>query len=100
MDLMSEMAAKFAQRRKFIDENEKAESNNKNPSKTTTNLPPTSAGPATTSPRVGRKTTESQYTSIDLEKFKADILSELRKDIEKAKQEILNAILDNQHTKI
>ena len=58
-------------------------------------------GPVTTSPRVGRKTLESQYTTLDLEKFKADILAELRKDIEKAKQEILNAILDNQqHTKI
>ncbi|CAF1571609.1 unnamed protein product, partial [Adineta steineri] len=30
-----------------------------------------------------------------------DILTELRKDIEKAKQDILNAIMDNlQHTKI
>jgi hypothetical protein len=100
MDLMSEMAAKFAQRRKYIDDNEKTESNIKTSSKMTTNLPPTATGPVTTSPRVGRKTTESQYTSIDLEKFKADILNELRKDIEKAKQEILNAILDNQHTKI
>jgi hypothetical protein len=104
MDLMSEMAAKFAQRRKYIDENDKTETNNsinnKTQSKITTTLPPTMAGPVTTSPRVGRKTNESQYTSADLEKLKADILSELRKDIEKAKQEILNAILDNQHTKI
>ena len=103
MDLMSEMAAKFAQRRKYIDENEKNERsesnnsiNNKAPSK-----PPTTAGPVATSPRVARKTTESHYTTNDLEKFKMDILNELRKDIEKAKQEILNAILDNtQHTKI
>ena len=105
MDLMSEMAAKFAQRRKFIDENEKTDSNNnsmnnKTPSKITSNLPPTSAGPASTSPRVGRKTTDLQLTSNDLEKFKADILTELRKEIDKAKQEILNALLDQQHTKI
>ncbi|CAF5145434.1 unnamed protein product, partial [Rotaria sp. Silwood1] len=98
----------FAQRRKYIDENEKNESNNsvnnKTPSKitaTTTNLPPATAGPVTTSPRVGRKTTETNYISTDLEKLKIDILNEIRKDIEKANQEILNAILDNQqHTKI
>lgn len=104
MDLMSEMAAKFAQRRKFIDENEKTESNtsmnNKTPSKVTSNLPPSTAGPVSTSPRVGRKTTESQFTINDLEKFKADILAEFRKEIDKAKQEILNALLDHQHTKI
>lgn len=106
MDLMSEMAAKFAQRRKFIDENEKNESNNltnnRTPSKmATTSLPPTATGPATTSPRVGRKIAEANFTSNDLEKLKMDILSEIRKDIEKAKQEILHAILDNQqHTKI
>ncbi|CAF5212268.1 unnamed protein product [Rotaria magnacalcarata] len=105
MDLMSEMAAKFAQRRKYIDENEKNDANNsinnKGSSKiSTTNLPPTIAGPAATSPRVGRKTTECNYSSNELEKLKMDILNELRKDIEKAKQEILNAILDNQHTKI
>jgi hypothetical protein len=101
MDLMSEMAAKFAQRRKYIDENESV--NIKTSPKATTitsALPPTTAGPVSTSPRVTRKTTESHYTSNDLEKFKNDILIELRKDIEKAKQEILNAILDNQHTKI
>jgi len=103
MDLMSEMAAKFAQRRKFLDENDKNEStngsnannSNKISAKLSTTLPPT-----TTSPRVARKIIESQSNSTDLEKFKAEILAELRKDIEKAKQEILNAIFDNQHTKI
>lgn len=104
MDLMSEMAAKFAQRRKFIDENEKPDSNtsmnNKTPSKVTSNLPPSTAGPVSTSPRVGRKTAESSFTLNDLEKFKTDILAEFRKEIDKAKQEILNALLDHQHTKI
>lgn len=112
MDLMSEMAAKFAQRRKFIDENDKSETSNvltnnninsKITSKVVSNsLPPTSTGcGSTTSPRVGRKTNESHCTSTDLEKFKADILSEIRKDIEKAKQDILNALFDHQqHTKI
>ncbi|CAF0961533.1 unnamed protein product [Adineta ricciae] len=101
MDLMSEMAAKFAQRRKVIDENEKNEPNNsmnKVPAKVTSCM---STTPAVTSPRVTRKTTESPYTSNDLEKFKTEILTEFRKEIEKAKQEILNAILDNlQQTKI
>jgi len=103
MDLMSEMAAKFAQRRKNIDEGDKTDSSNaasKATSKATTTLPPTSAAPVQTSPRVPRKTSESQpttnYTSSDLEKLKADILNEIRKDIEKAKQEILAAILDHQ----
>ena len=68
---------------------------------TTTTLPPTIAGPVTTSPRFARKSNESTYATNDLEKFKIDILNEVRKDIEKAKQEILNAILDQQqHTKI
>ncbi|CAF0877514.1 unnamed protein product [Adineta ricciae] len=98
MDLMSEMAAKFAQRRKLIDENEPNNSMNKVPAKVTSCMPTT---PAVTSPRVTRKTTESPYTSNDLEKFKTEILAEFRKEIEKAKQEILNAILDNlQQTKI
>ncbi|CAF4684062.1 unnamed protein product, partial [Rotaria magnacalcarata] len=62
-------------------------------------LPPTTAAPVQTSPRSGRKTNESgstNYTSADLEKFKIEILAEIRKDIEKAKQEILTAILDQQ----
>jgi hypothetical protein len=102
MDLMSEMAAKFAQRRKNVDEGDKADSNTtaKGTSKITTSLPSVTAAPVSTSPRVVRKTTESQpttnYTSTDLEKLKADILNEIRKDIEKAKQEILTAILDQQ----
>jgi vasodilator-stimulated phosphoprotein len=103
MDLMSEMAAKFAQRRKHVDEGDKTDSSNaasKATSKATTTLPPTSAAPVQTSPRVPRKTSESHpttnYTSSDLEKLKADILNEIRKDIEKAKQEILAAILDHQ----
>ena len=106
MDLMSEMAAKFAQRRKYIDEYEKSESNNSinnriSSKMTTTTLPLTTMAPVATSPRITRKTTDSYSTSNDLEKFKIDILNELRKDIEKAKQEILNVILDNQqHTKI
>jgi enabled protein len=106
MDLMSEMAAKFAQRRKHIDDGEKPDSlnaanTNKATSKAsaaTTTLPATSAAPVQTSPRIPRKTSESHqstnYTSSDLEKLKADILIEIRKDIEKAKQEILSAILD------
>jgi hypothetical protein len=104
MDLMSEMAAKFAQRRKHVDEVEKPDSSNKNKASpkasTTSTLPATTAAPVQTSPRVARKTTESQptphYTSSDLEKLKSDILAEIRKDIEKAKQEILTAILDQQ----
>jgi hypothetical protein len=107
MDLMSEMAAKFAQRRKNIDDGEKTDSsntvNNKGTTKATTattSLPATSAAPVQTSPRIPRKGSESHlaapYTSNDLEKLKADILSEIRKDIEKAKQEILAAILDHQ----
>ncbi|CAF5199479.1 unnamed protein product, partial [Rotaria magnacalcarata] len=59
----------------------------------------TTAAPVQTSPRSGRKTNESgstNYTSADLEKFKIEILAEIRKDIEKAKQEILTAILDQQ----
>ena len=106
MDLMSEMAAKFAQRRKHVDENEKPDSNPANTAKgsakppTTSTLPAATAAPVQTSPRVARKTAESQptphYTSNDLEKLKADILSEIRKDIEKAKQEIITAILDHQ----
>jgi len=105
MDLMSEMAAKFAQRRKNIDEAEKSDSSNtantnKATSKSaTTTLPPTPAASVQTSPRVPRKSTDSQPTYCtlnDLEKLKADILSEIRKDIEKAKQEILTAIQDCQ----
>jgi hypothetical protein len=105
MDLMSEMAAKFAQRRKNIDEAEKSDSSNtantnKATSKSaTTTLPPTPAASVQTSPRVPRKSTDSQPTYCtlnDLEKVKADILSEIRKDIEKAKQEILTAIQDRQ----
>ncbi|CAF4838355.1 unnamed protein product, partial [Rotaria magnacalcarata] len=79
------MAAKFAQRRKVIDENVKPDSshannNNKASSKlTAATLPPTTAAPVQTSPRSGRKTNESgstNYTSADLEKFKIEILAE------------------------
>ncbi|CAF1167287.1 unnamed protein product [Adineta ricciae] len=109
MDLMSEMAAKFAQRRKQVDEGEKPDSSNvtnsvKASSKTvpTSTLPPTPVAPLQTSPRINRKMSESQtgphITANDLEKLKTDILTEIRKDIEKAKQEILTALVDRQKT--
>ncbi|CAF0933883.1 unnamed protein product [Adineta ricciae] len=109
MDLMSEMAAKFAQRRKQVDEGEKADSSNvtnsvKASSKTvpTSTLPPTPVAPLQTSPRINRKMSDSQtgphITANDLEKLKIDILTEIRKDIEKAKQEILTALVDRQKT--
>ena len=105
MDLMSEMAAKFAQRRKMIDESEKIDSSNATSNKislkvtTTATLPPPTAPPSSTSPRIARKNNElhsTTHTSYELEKLKTDILVEIRKDIEKAKQEILNAILESQ----
>lgn len=105
MDLMSEMAAKFAQRRKLLDENEKNEthssmSNSNGNAKNLGKVLPTTL--PSTSPCFTRKTTESHSTASDLEKFKSELLTEIRKDIEKAKQEILHALLDyqNQHTKI
>ncbi|CAF1120218.1 unnamed protein product [Adineta steineri] len=107
MDLMSEMAAKFAQRRKQVDEGDKTDSSNTaNTGKTSskvlpsTTLPPTTPAIVPTSPRVTRKASESHstpnYTANDLDKLKTEILTEIRKDIEKAKQEIITAILDRQ----
>ncbi|CAF1047421.1 unnamed protein product [Adineta steineri] len=107
MDLMSEMAAKFAQRRKQVDEGDKTDSSNTaNTGKTSskvlpsTTLPPTTPATVPTSPRVTRKASESHstpnYTANDLDKLKTEILTEIRKDIEKAKQEIITAILDRQ----